>query len=123
LSLYDRIIAEDSRRKGARARAFDDPRSDATSPKTRKRTMRALRKANVHPTKSTPAERHAAVSKDDSVTSRHMHRQDRTARRRMSTPAQNKARDAAHRARRGKNQSKPGYKMVFGRWVRARRGA
>lgn len=120
MSLYDRIITEDSRRKGAKSRAFEDPRSDASSPKTRKRSMRALRRAGVHPTKSTSAERNRVLDKDDSVMSRHMHRQDRSARRKMSSPAQNKARDAAHRARRGKRQTKPGYKMVFGRWVRAR---
>ena len=116
MSLYDRIIAEDSRRKPSRDRPWGTgpmSRQDTMSPKLRKLAAKALRKANVHPTNSDPETRHKILDKDPAFQSHRVGQEIRTMTR-SSRPPSPGARS------RGGASTKPGYKMVFGKWRKAK---
>lgn len=113
MSLYDRIIAEDARRVPSRKRKWGTgpmSRRDIMSPKARRLAAKALRKAGVHPTKSSPKAVSKVLGKDPAFQSHVAGQQIR----RMTTRGGEQPKPKPKRA------TKPGYKMVFGRWVKVR---
>jgi hypothetical protein len=90
-------------------------RRDTMSPKHRRLAARALRRAGVHPTKSSPEEVGRVLDKDPAFQSHTVGHQIRSMTRKQRPPS------AGERGR-GGGESKSGYKMVFGKWRRKRTG-